>query len=66
MKYYCSRLKSLREREGLTLKQTAERLGVKEVSVLRWERGERIPKATIIEKYCNAFKVPADYFFTFG
>ena len=63
IKFDGNKLKRLREYEGLTLQETADKLGVKEVSVMRWERGERIPKVTVIENYCNVFKVKADYFF---
>lgn len=59
----CNKIKQLRQYEGLTKKGFAEKIGVTEVTVARWENGQRIPNVTYISTISNIFKVPIDYFF---
>ncbi len=44
----------LRLRSGLTLKQTAERVGIGLTSISRWERGEGWPSAEKLQMLCLA------------
>lgn len=59
----CSKIRQLRLYEGLTEKEFSEKVGVTEVTISRWENGQRIPKVTYISTMSNIFKVPIDYFF---
>lgn len=43
------RLRALRARSGLTQKQVAEAVGIRERAVYEWEKGERIPMAVLPE-----------------
>lgn len=57
------RIKQAREIKKLTQKQLAEKVGVSEVTISRWESGERIPKATYLSNLSNVLDVPVGYFY---
>lgn len=46
-----------REKLGLTQKQVGERLGTSDVTVSRWETGERRPDLNVIAAYAEALGV---------
>lgn len=48
----------IRENEGLTLQETARKLGISPDEVLRYEKGDVIPPDSIIEEYSDIFGVP--------
>ena len=52
-------IKSKRKEKGLTLKQVAKTVGVSEMTVSRWERGEiKNMKSDKIEKLAFALNIP--------
>lgn len=50
-------IKGLRERNGMTQLQLAERLGVSDKTVSKWETGKGYPDITLMEPIANAFSV---------
>lgn len=55
------RLKELREINGLSQKQLAEKVGYKSNTICRWERGERDPSSRNLIKLADLFNVSIDY-----
>lgn len=58
------RLVALREKQGLTLDELAERSGVSRASLSRIERGETSPTAFVLGRLCAVYKVPMADLFT--
>ena len=56
-----SRLKQIRESEGLTQKQFAEKIGSDERGVRRYESGDRKPGLDVILSILDNIDVSADY-----
>ena len=59
------KLYDYRKREGLTLLQIADRLGVTEATVSRYESGDRRPGWNTLPKIVEATKgevMPSDFF----
>ena len=59
------KLSKYRESVGLTLEQLAEAVGVSDVAIGRYERGERIPKHKVmvqIAKITEGAVKPNDFF----
>lgn len=50
-------IKELREKSGLTQLQLAERLGVSDKTVSKWETGKGYPDITLLEPIAEAFSV---------
>lgn len=50
-------LKSLRVGAGLTQAELAKQLGVTNVTVSRWERGEAVPKPKYIKAMAKLFNI---------
>jgi transcriptional regulator with XRE-family HTH domain len=50
----CDLLRAMRSRGGWTQAQVAQRLGVGQNTVARWERGERLPSAEQMQALCFA------------
>ena len=48
----------IRENEGFSLQETAQRLGISPDEVLDYETGCKTPGEDIIEEYSNIFGVP--------
>jgi transcriptional regulator with XRE-family HTH domain len=44
------KLRTYREENGLTLAQMADKVGVSEVSMSRYERGDRMPRPEVMRK----------------
>ena len=58
------KLKKLREREKLSQKALAEKIGVSERTVQFYETGSRYPKTPeIINRLCSVFNVTYEYLF---
>ena len=53
----------LRKSEGLSQRDFSKKIGVTEVTLSRWIRGERIPKVSVLAHICNTFKILPGYFF---
>lgn len=53
----CSAIRSLREGAGLTQRQLAERIGVTDKAVSKWETGRGLPDVTLVEPLARALGV---------
>lgn len=53
-------IKKARKAAGVTQKQLAERMGVYQKDVSRWENGEHAPSIELLAGICKALKVSAD------
>lgn len=61
MSIISERIKELRHEKKLTQKQLAEKVGISEISIRKYESGDRIPKFEVIEKLADVFNVQFDY-----
>lgn len=65
MKEYCKKIKQLRIKNGYTIKQLAEKLGVSPRTYSNYEQGKsKIPVKKLIE-ICLIYNVSADYILGF-
>lgn len=55
------RIKELRKEKKYTQKQLAEKIGISEISIRKYESGDRIPKFEVIERLAEIFNVQFDY-----
>lgn len=55
------RLKELREKHNLTIKEMADKLGFSYFNYFRYEKGTRTMSFEILIKICKVFNVSADY-----
>lgn len=53
-------LEAARVNAGYSQKEAAEKLGVSNCTLLRWEKGLSMPKANQITAICNLYRVPYD------
>ena len=53
-------LKTARKRAGVSQKELAERLGVYQKDVSRWENGERTPSVEVFARICKTLNASAD------
>ena len=53
-------LEAARVNAGYSQKEAAEKLGVSNCTLLRWEKGTSMPKANQIDAICNLYRVPYD------
>lgn len=53
-------LEAARVNAGYSQKEAAEKLGVSNCTLLRWEKGLSMPKANHIVAICKLYKVPYD------
>lgn len=58
---FCRKLKLLREEEGATQAQLADRLGVAQSTVAQWEAGTRKPSAEAVVAIARCFDTSADF-----
>lgn len=58
---FCRKLKLLREEEGATQAELAERLGVAQSTVAQWEAGTRTPSAEAVIAVARCFDTSADF-----
>ena len=56
-----ARISDLLDQQGLSQRELAEKVGVTEVSMSRYIKGERTPKAPIIANIARALHVTSDY-----
>jgi len=52
-------IRALRAQAGLSQRALAERLDLSHVSVVRWERGQRVPASSSVEAIADALSLPA-------
>lgn len=57
MKRFGEKLRTLRQRQGLTQKQLGDMLGVHQTHVWRLEQGKKTPNAAMILKIADIFGV---------
>ena len=55
------KIKSLREKKGLTQSELARRLGITRSSVNAWEMGISVPSTQYIVELANIFGVSSDF-----
>ena len=53
-------IKKMREKRGLTQKQLAELMGVKQSNISRWEAGTYQPNATTLKKMADVLNCRID------
>ena len=56
-------LKALREKQGMSQDQLADRLGIKKAAVSSYETGKRLPRTDTLYALARLFGVPTDAFF---
>lgn len=56
-----SKIKILREQNGLSLNEMAKELGIKKSRIGMWESNNSIPRIDVLLKICNYFNVTTDY-----
>lgn len=56
-----SKLRTLRERSGMTTRMMGERIGKSHSQVTKYENGTHEPTLTILLKYKEIFNVSLDY-----
>lgn len=58
-----SKIKKMREKRGLSLKQAAKAIGVSHVAIIKWEHGKAFPKKDNLVKYARILDCSiADFF----
>jgi len=57
---FANNLKELRKRNNLTQENLANSLAVSRQAVCMWERGERVPKISVLTKIARFFEVSID------
>jgi transcriptional regulator with XRE-family HTH domain len=60
MNRFGEKLRTLRERRGLSLKQLGDLLNVSKTYVWEMEKGEKIPNIAMLTKVCDLFNVSCD------
>lgn len=60
---YAETIKSVRKREGLTMKEFGEKLGVSKQTVFNWERAAYKPNDEVRLKLHTEFNVPYDIYY---
>ncbi|MDE5943324.1 MAG: helix-turn-helix domain-containing protein [Clostridia bacterium] len=59
--YLGKRLKELREEQGLTQKQVAQKLNMNSVTYLHYEKSQREPPLSVLVDMAKFFDVTVDY-----
>lgn len=63
MNKYGKRIRSLREKNNLTLEEAAKQLNMTWSSLGKYERGERKVTPELLEQIAKTYNVPLSYFF---
>ncbi len=58
---FSERIRELRLERKLNQKTLAEKMGVKQSCISKWERGETLPDAQMIMLIVDFFNISADY-----
>ena len=59
--YYNERIAYERDRQNITQKEMASRLGIKQQQYSRYEKGINVMPVTYLPKICKILNVSADY-----
>ncbi|MBQ7770942.1 MAG: helix-turn-helix transcriptional regulator [Clostridia bacterium] len=62
MKNFATKLKEVREQNGVSQKKIAEYLGITRSAYSNYEQGIREPSLDLFQKICQFFDVKAEYF----
>ena len=58
---FCYRLKELRKEKGLSARDLAEKLSVRDSTIIRWESGKMMPTIDKLYALASFFGVTADF-----
>ncbi len=58
---FATRLRNLRDLEGLTIYQLSKNTGISETSISNYEAGDQEPTLSVITKFSVFFKCTSDY-----
>jgi transcriptional regulator with XRE-family HTH domain len=58
---FAQRVKTLREREGISQTELARNIEVMQGAIGNWETGKRVPDAQMLQKIANYFNVTVDF-----
>lgn len=61
MKIFCERLKEIRQKLNLNQTQFAEKIGVSQAAIARWESGVHIPNIVSLKNIALALGVTSDF-----
>ena len=61
MKIFSERLRDLREQKKLSMLALAQKIGVSDAAICKWENGTNEPKASYISLLADFFEVSTDY-----
>ena len=61
MKIFSERLRELREQQHLSMLALAQKIGVSDAAICKWENGTNEPKASYISLLAQFFEVSTDY-----
>ena len=60
MKRFGEKLRTLRQRNGLTMRKLSEMLGVRDSYISQLESSDKIPNVAMLIKIADVFQVPLD------
>ena len=60
MKRFGEKLRTLRQRNGLTMRRLSEMLGVRDSYISQLESGDKIPNVAMLIKVADVFQVSLD------
>ena len=56
-------LAAARVNAGLTQEEVARNLGISKNTLINWEKGKSIPRATQMQKMCEIYNIPEEHIF---
>ena len=56
-------LAAARVNAGLTQEEVARNLGISKNTLINWEKGKSIPRATQMQKMCEIYNISEEYIF---
>lgn len=56
-------LAAARVNAGLTQEEVARSLGISKNTLINWEKGKSIPRATQMQKMCEIYNISEEYIF---
>ena len=60
MNILCENIRTFRKESGMTQKELAEKLGISDKTVSRWESGVQLPEASLMPELAEAFETSID------
>jgi len=61
MEIFAERLRELREEKGISINKLAKEIGVDHSTIVRWEKGDRVPTIDNLYLVAKFFNVSSDY-----